>query len=148
MIGLFLVLLPNTSSWAIGKASPGSNIFENIDHIAKTSKTLILSKLTTVIISDDYRDDLFQGISFLKPFALMPSVKRLRCFGVTDQFSHNTRELSCSMPVGISNITQIKFIRYCRIAQGLYRLLSGFKVLKSLIYFSPKDSGPENNELF
>ena len=148
VIALLLVLLPNISSLAIGQTSPGSNIFETIDQVAKASKTPILSKLTTVMISDDGRDGPLEAISVLKPFALMPSVKELSCFGVTDQFSHITRVPSCSMPVGISNITHLEFIRCGRIAQGLYRLLTGFKALNSFTYFSPRYSGSEDDELF
>ena len=148
VIALLLVLLPNISSLAIGKTSPGSNIFETIEQVAKTSKTPILSKLTTVMISDDCRDGLLESIRVSKPFALMPSVKELRCFGVTDKSAQINRRLSCSMHVGISNITHLEFIRCGRIAQGLRWLLLGIKVLKSFTYSSPRDSEFEDNQLF
>ena len=94
LIALLLMSLPNITSLKLEKVPEDSHIFSILVDFATTRSTIVpsqieydcivgrmLGKVREVILSCDPEDDSGNMV-FIKPFVLLPSIKKLSCWNM------------------------------------------------------------------
>lgn len=75
--------------------------------------------------------DLDEDVSIIKPFALLPAVKEIKCYGLMEGGNQHDDFLDCYMRSGTSNVTHLTIEDSSDIGKSLSTLLEGFNALKS-----------------
>ena len=136
IIAILLTLLPELRNLKI-KELPLNGVTFGVIHISLNISTTMLSELEEVEISYD-NDVESKGTSVIRPFAMLPTMKKLSYSNFKQDWSPCAAE-SC-MPLQISNISELTITGNCPSSKNLFEILGGFKALKRFAYLEPAAS--------
>ncbi|CAF9936664.1 hypothetical protein IMSHALPRED_010845 [Imshaugia aleurites] len=136
ILGLLLSLLPKLCTLRFGNSPVGHLILETIRLIAETTNSKSLSELRSIHMSYDVYDR-DTSLSFIKPFALLPSMEKISC----RNFHHPIG--ACEVPdftiaPRSSNVTELVIDSLVGLARYEYdsMLFKGIKGLKRFTHVS------------
>ena len=96
----------------------------------------MLRKVREVILSCDPEDDS-ENMIFIKPFALLPSIKKLSCWN-TREGSSQSPFRDCHLRRQASNISELTFDSCETISTRLFEYLEGVQTQRRFTYLNPK----------
>ena len=137
IIAILLTLLPELRTLRIKELPLNGVTFGVIQYIAEYMSTTMLSELEGVEISYD-NDVGSKGTSVIRPFAMLPSMKKLSCSNFKQDWSPCAAE--SRMPLQISNIYELTITGNGPSSKNLFEVLGGFKALKRFVYLKPAAS--------
>ncbi|MCJ1456995.1 hypothetical protein MMC28_007361 [Mycoblastus sanguinarius] len=137
IMALLLMLLPNVNFLKIEEYPPDTRIFTIVERIANSTAATSLSRLETVEILHETNSS-FENVSLIKPFALLPSVKRISSQNLSSS-GPSRDSLDCHTTSKGSNVTELTFERCGDIGRGLSEILRGFKGLRKFSFTSSKE---------
>ena len=137
IIAILLTLLPGLRTLRIKELPLNGVTFGVIQYIAEYKSTTMLSELEEVEISYD-QDFESKDTLVIRPFAMLPSMKKLSCSNFKEDWSPYAAE--SRMPLQISNISELTITGNDISSKNLFEILGGFKALKRFAYLEPAAS--------